>query len=288
LLRAEPAAVNDANFDLSAPTDDRPFFFNIDWPLSSWVGAVRSGDMSRGSRATLVLGAALIVMCGACVWFVIRPLRSSGVGSAAAPKAFVPPLLYFGGIGLGFMLIELALIQRYILFLGHPSYAISVVLFALLLFGGFGSLLTAGIDAARLLGTTRLALFMVLAATVLTAIVVPEWLARVAGWSFSARVAIAVGLIAPQALFMGMIFPLGVRRLTETGREYLVPWMWGVNGVCGVVALVLGMLLAMNLSYTTVLLTGAAAYGVTLLSLSVPLRVAVSQSDSAELAAASA
>jgi len=288
LLRAEPAAVNDANFDLSAPTDDRPFFFNIDWPLSSWVGAVRSGDMSRGSRATLVLGAALIVMCGACVWFVIRPLRSSGVGSAAAPKAFVPPLLYFGGIGLGFMLIELALIQRYILFLGHPSYAISVVLFALLLFGGFGSLLTAGIDAARLLRTTRLALFMVLAATVLTAIVVPEWLARVAGWSFSARVAIAVGLIAPQALFMGMIFPLGVRRLTETGREDLVPWMWGVNGVCGVVALVLGMLLAMNLSYTTVLLTGAAAYGVTLLSLSVPLRVAVSQSDPAELAAASA
>jgi spermidine synthase len=286
LLRAEPSAINDPNFDLSPPTDDRPFFFNIDWPLASWAEAIRSGDMSRGSRATLVLGAALIVMCGACVWFVIRPLRASGVGSAAAPKAFVPPLLYFGGIGLGFMLVELALIQRYILFLGHPSYAISVVLFALLLFGGFGSLLTAGIDVARLLRTTRLALVMVLAGTVLTAIVVPDWLARVAGWSWGARVAIAIGLIAPQALFMGMIFPLGVRRLTETGREDLVPWMWGVNGVCGVVALVLGMLLAMNLSYTTVLLTGAVAYGVTLLSLSLPLRVAVGKSEPAEVAAA--
>jgi hypothetical protein len=272
LLRLEPAALRDGGFDLSPPTDDRPFFFNIDWPIQSWVDAVRSGDLSRGSRATLVLGAALFGLCCACLWFVVRPLRASGRQSPANRSTFLPPLLYFGGIGLGFMLVELALIQRYILFLGHPSYAISVVLFSLLLFGGCGSLLTDRIDATRLARTTRLALAMILAGTVLNALIVPDWLARTAGWDWTSRLAIAVGLIAPQALFMGMIFPLGVRRLTATGREEWLPWMWGVNGVCGVIALVLGMLLAMNLSYTAVLLSGAAAYGVTMLSLSLPSR----------------
>ena len=130
--------------------------------------------------------------------------------------------------------------------------------------------LTDRIDATRLARTTRLALAMILAGTVLNALIVPNWLARTAGWDWTSRLAIAIGLIAPQALFMGMIFPLGVRRLTATGREEWLPWMWGVNGVCGVIALVLGMLLAMNLSYTAVLLSGAAAYGVTMLSLSLP------------------
>lgn len=275
VLRLEPSVINDGDYDLSPPTDDRPFFFNIDWPVRSWGRAIESRDASRGSRATLVLGTALIAMCGACLWFVVRPLRASGVASRAERRGFVPPLLYFGGIGLGFMLVELALIQRYILFLGHPSYAISVVLFSLLLFGGFGSLLTAGIDVTRHRRTTRLALLMVLLATILNAVVVPDWLARVSGWDWMARLAIAVALIAPQALFMGMIFPLGVRHLSETGRDELVPWMWGVNGVCGVIALVLGMLLAMNLTYTAVLLTGGAAYAVTLVSLSLPHRAAV-------------
>jgi len=74
-----------------------------------------------------------------------------------------------------------------------------------------------------------------------------------------------------------MIYPLGVRRLTQMKQQELVPWMWGINGICGVMASVLGMLLAMNVSYTAVLLTGAAAYGVTLLSLSLSENTAVKE-----------
>jgi SAM-dependent methyltransferase len=278
LLRLDARALDDPHFDLSPPTDDRPFFFNVDRPLASWVDAVQSGDLGRGSRATLVLGVTLLGMSFACYRLVVRPLRSSrSGGNGASPRStFLAPLLYFGGIGLGFMLVELALIQRYILFLGHPSYAISVVLFALLLFGGCGSYLTGGIDESRLARTTRLALAMVLGGTLLTALVVPGWLARAESWAWPARLGIAVGLIAPVALFMGMIFPLGVRRLAAAGQEEMVPWMWGVNGICGVIALVLGMLLAMNLSYTAVLLFGTAAYGVTLLSLALPSAVEAS------------
>ena len=267
LLRLDPQALADTRFDLSPPTDDRPFFFNIDRPIASWLDAFSSGDYGRGSRATLVLGVTLLVMGYACVRFVIRPMRASLGADAAQPRrSFRAPLLYFGGIGAGFMLVEIALIQRYILFLGHPSYAISVVLFALLLFGGIGSWLTQGLDASRLLRATRLALAVILAGIVATALLVPSWLEQMAAWSWPARLGLAVALIAPLALFMGMICPLGVRHLTATERQDLVPWMWGINGICGVIASVLGMILAMNFSYTVVLVAAAAAYAITFLS----------------------
>lgn len=271
LLRLEPPALADRRFDLSPPTDDRPFFFNIDRPIASWIDAVQSGEYLRGSRATLVLGVTLLVMGYACVRFVIRPMRASLAADGAAPRpSFLSPLLYFGGIGAGFMLIEIALIQRYILFLGHPSYAISVVLFALLLFGGLGSWLTEGLETARLRRATPLALAPILAGTIVSALFVPSWLENMSAWSWPARLGASLALISPLALFMGMICPMGVRRLAATGRQDLVPWMWGINGICGVIASVLGMILAMNFSYTVVLACGAAAYGVTFLSLWLP------------------
>ncbi len=277
LLQLDSQALARSRYDLSPPTDDRPFFFNIDRPVQSWLDAIRSGDFSRGSRSTLLLGATLLLMCYACFYFTIRPLRTDWARNRAkevAGKSVLPLWLYFGGIGLGFMLIELALIQRYILFLGHPSYAISVVLFALLLFGGIGSFLTEKVRDSRLTQTTRWALLLILLGILLTTFATPGWLELVTSWSWLARMVMSVALIAPLALFMGMIYPLGVRRLALTKQQELVPWMWGINGICGVVASTLGMLLAMNVSYTAVLLAGAAAYGVTLLSLSLPESVA--------------
>ena len=271
LLRLDSQALTHSRYDLSPPTDDRPFFFNIDRPVQSWLDAVRSGDFSRGSRSTLLLGATLLLMCYACFYFTIKPLRTDWAKNrtdAVSAKSLLPLLLYFGGIGLGFMLVELALIQRYILFLGHPSYAISVVLFALLLFGGVGSFLTDTVGEARQAQVLRVALGFILAGILLTAFATPMWLERMTGWNWVARVVVAIVLIAPLALLMGMIYPLGVRRLTQKKQQQLIPWMWGINGICGVMASVLGMLLAMNVSYTAVLLAGAAAYGVTLLSLS--------------------
>ena len=277
LLGLDPQALAHSRYNLSPPTDDRPFFFNIDRPVQSWLDAIRSGDFSRGSRSTLLLGVTLLLMCYACFYFTIRPLRTDWARNRAkdATGTSVLPLwLYFGGIGLGFMLIELALIQRYILFLGHPSYAISVVLFALLLFGGIGSFLTEKVGEAGLARATRWALVMILLGILLTAFATPGWLERMESWSWLARVIASVALIAPLALVMGMIYPLGVRRLTQTKQQELVPWMWGINGICGVMASTLGMLLAMNVSYTAVLLVGAAAYGITLLSLSLPQSIA--------------
>ncbi|MBA4187110.1 MAG: hypothetical protein C0467_03745 [Planctomycetaceae bacterium] len=274
MLRLEPQAVSGGRYDLSPPTDDRPFFFNYDWPVSSVIEAIRTGDHSLASRASIILVAALLVGLFACSKFIVLPLRtmrSASVNSQEANRLFVPTMLYFSGLGIGFMMIELALIQRYILFLGHPSYAISVVLFTLLFFGGCGSYITELVGEVWVIGVARLALFGVIMGTILTAFLVPEWLRLMAGWDWSYRVGVATALITPQALLMGMLFPLGVRRLMSAGQQELVPWVWGINGGCGVIALILGTLVAMNLSYTSVLITGAFAYLVTLMSLSLKI-----------------
>lgn len=268
VLRLDKKTLAESPYVLNPPTDDSPFFFNIDRPFHSWIEAFRSGDFSRGSQSTFILVSALLLMCYSCFYLVIKPLRACHTGNARSWRDFLPHLLFFGGIGFGFMLIELALIQRYILLLGHPTYAVSVVLFSLLLFSGCGSYLTNRIKNTGLNWSTSMALVLVLIGAILSALAVPIIVGWVMAWPWIGRLCVAVGLIAPLALFMGMIFPLGVRRLAAIGKQDLMPWMWGINGVCGVTASVAGMLLAMTINYTAVILAGAAAYGVTLFSLS--------------------
>ncbi|MBF0545783.1 MAG: hypothetical protein HQM08_15175 [Candidatus Riflebacteria bacterium] len=271
LLRLDSKSLANDPFDLSSPSDDRPFFFNIDRPIQSWVDALKMGDFSHGSRATLILGAAFIGMMYACILFLVKPIqtfqREHPDALSISRPALIPHFMYFGGIGLGFMLIEVALIQRYILFLGHPSHSISVVLFALLLFGSGGSFLTSRFDSKDLIRKTQWALTGVMAATLLTAWVLPCLLEHFAGGSWIARLFVTLVSISPLALLMGMICPLGIRNLTETGRKSLVPWMWGINGICGVIASTLGMMLAMTFSYTIVLVVATLAYGITFASL---------------------
>jgi hypothetical protein len=256
LIRMEQRALVASPFDLSPPTDDRPFFFNIDRPISSWFAALRSGDFSQGSRAMMLLVMILLLLFYSSYLFILRPLQFLPQSHAADLKSSWQILAYFGGIGLGFMLVEVALIQRYILFLGHPSYAISVVLFSLLLFGGCGSFLSERIPAEK----GAIVLAGVLAGILLTALAIPSLLDRLSAWPWAGRAALATGLIAPLALVMGMLFPSGVRRLILLEREAMLPWMWGINGICSVVASVLGMALAMNINYTAVLFAAAAAY----------------------------
>lgn len=273
LLRLDTLAIERSPYDLSPPSDDRPFFFNIERPVQSWIEAWQTGDFNRGSRASMVLGGALLLMCFACFYFIIRPIRADQArhNESLSPRsAILPSLLYFGGIGLGFMLVELALIQRYIIFLGHPSYAISIVLFTLLMFGGIGSMLTEKFGHAQLRRNTKVALVLVIAGILLTAWIAPSLLKTMAAQSRVARFSASIALIAPLALFMGMIYPLGVRELILSKRSEQVPWMWGINGISGVIGSVLGMLLAMSISYTAVLLTAAMAYSLTLLSVWFP------------------
>jgi hypothetical protein len=252
LLREEPAVVGDPRFDLSVPTDERPFFFNVRRPFSSWAEAWREGDPSIGSPATGMFAAALLFLGALGLVLVTRPLRDLDVRIPLAPA------VYFGGLGVGFMAIEMALIQRYIVFLGHPTYALSVVLAVLLLGSGIGSAIS-----GRWSNPSRLiprVVAGIVVTTLVSAFVLPHLLHATIQLSLAGRVAMAVAGIAPQALFMGMMWPLGVRLLGERGLGEATPWMWATNGFLGVLASVLAVFFATVWGYTSVLLLAAGAY----------------------------
>jgi hypothetical protein len=264
LLEGQTSLPGMEEYDLRPPTDDRPFFFNYHLPIKSWVKAIETGDPMRGSRLTVIMLGLLLFMLVAGYSVVIRPLRSLPPRPAGSPPlAYTGPILYFAGIGVGFMLIELAMIQVFALFLGHPTYSITVVLFTLLLFSGLGSGLT---SLASSPATARWPLLGILAGA-LAFLAVPGLLEAAYSWPMPARVALAMVLIAPLALCMGMIFPFGVGWLTTSGRDTLVPWMWGINGLLSVFASVLGMWLAMFLGYSALFPLACLAYALPLLTL---------------------
>ena len=158
----------------------------------------------------------------------------------------------FGFLGLGFMLVEIPLLQRFILFLGHPAYAMAGVLGALLLFSGLGSLLSARVPPRR-------ALEGVVGVVVLYGLGMSLLSGPLLGLPFWARAAITGLGLAPLGVAMGMPFPRLLGALQER-EPALVPWAWGVNGALSVVASVLAALMALSWGFRAVLLAGAVAY----------------------------
>jgi hypothetical protein len=251
--------------NIAAPTDDSPFFFNMlrlrDIMRPELFDFGQS--MSHNMRAVATLGVLLATVCvltSVCIllplWMTRSRVRLTGAGSL---------LMFFVSIGLGFMLIETSLMQRLIIALGHPTYGLSVVLFALLLSSGLGSYLTAGVESASALraGRQRLVLLVVVLA------VLGAMTPIVARWSepltTPVRIVAAVLLLFPAGLFMGMAFPLGMKLATPRARE-LTPWLWGLNGAASVLASVLAVCIALTWSISTAFWTGVACYVVALLS----------------------
>jgi hypothetical protein len=264
-LERDPFLMENGPFDLVPPSDERPFFFNTKKSLHSWVMAIKKGDIREVSASSGILAGALIVLLLFGFRLLIRPLlgyRGLSLRQLVL-STYRAPTAYFTGIGVGFMLIELALIQRYTVFLGHPTYGLSVVLFSLLLFSGIGSSLSGRMHGS-LAKQVRWPLLGIVAGVLANAYLVPPLLLHLQGWSLQARWLLAGALIAPLATCMGMIFPTGVRILTAIELEELVPWMWGANGLAAVVASVIGMMVAMAHGFTAVLLLAVLAYGLTL------------------------
>lgn len=260
VLREDAAWLASSSLDLQAPTDDRPFFFNVLRPVRSWVEAIRTGDPAKGSRSTVMLLGLLLVVAASSRVIVWAPLQRVEASKPASERLEIRDharaIAYFAGIGFGFMWIEVATIQRYITFLGHPTYALSVVLFALLLCGGLGSAASERFGArAWLVGTVGS-----IVGALLTAFVVPSVTAAATAFETPMRIALAFALVAPMGFVMGTMYPSGVRWLEAGGGRALVPWVWAVNGVAGVSASILGMLIATSFGYTTVMVLGAAAY----------------------------
>ncbi|CAN7313842.1 SAM-dependent methyltransferase [Variovorax sp. LjRoot175] len=255
------AFLEDYKFHIAPATDDRPHFFHFfKWrSLPELLSLKEQGGLPLLEWGYPVLVATLAQAAIASLLLIGLPLAWVGIRQSARR---MPPLagsrgrvlVYFMAIGFGFMFIEIAFIQKLVLFLGHPLYAVAVVLFAFLLFAGIGSRVAArAVPVAAVAGAIALA-------AVLCLLLLPLLFRHAMGWPEAARILLSVALIAPLAFFMGMPFPLGLARV-EAADVRLVPWAWGINGCASVTGAVLATLLAIHLGFTAVVLAALLLYG---------------------------
>jgi hypothetical protein len=156
------------------------------------------------------------------------------------------------------MLVEISQVQRLTIFLGHPVYSLSVVLFSLLLSSGAGSLSTAGLAAAPP-RSAMVRVGLLVAVLVAFGILTPIAVHQFEGASTAARILISVGTLLPLGFFMGMAFPIGMGRALADAPS-LAPWLWGVNGAASVCASVLAVMIALGAGISAAFWAGAVCY----------------------------
>ncbi|MGH8678447.1 MAG: hypothetical protein ACREUQ_08880, partial [Burkholderiales bacterium] len=219
-------------FDISPVTDDRPFFFYSVQPRDMWAFLAREEVHSSDSMdyklnravpllfglAGLTVAATLIILAMPPVILGTRLPRQKGV------LAF---LAYFLCIGVGYIMVEVALIQKFVLFLGHPTYALTVIVFSMLVSSALGSYTNKSLlrdRDARLMGLLALVAMLL---TILALAAFP-FLSSAVGMSLPAKMALSVLLVFPAGFVMGMPFPAGLKRL-EGWHKPSVRWAWSLN-----------------------------------------------------------
>jgi hypothetical protein len=256
LLEAEDrtAWYRSYSFDIKPPTDDRPFFGHFfKWGQAPEVLAM-AGHIWQpfGGAGYFVLLALLALGVFAASVLILLPLLARRRWEMKQGTQTRIMLGYFALLGLGYLSVEIPLLQRFILFLGHPAYAMATVLFALLLFSGVGSLLSRRVP----LGLVLILLPVLVAGYALG---LPLLFQVTLAAPLAVRLITAMIALAPLGLLMGMPFPTGLA-LLEQRAPALVAWAWGVNGATSVVASILAALLALSFGFSTVLAGGAICY----------------------------
>jgi hypothetical protein len=246
-------------FDLSAPTDDRPFFFNqlriID-PASFWLALdSKSGVGSGNLVATITL--AVVVTLSTILVLITTIVPSLPSIRRVTPRIAVLGSVYFVLIGLGFMFVEIGLIQRISIYLGHPVYGMAIGLFGIIVSTGLGSL------CSYRLSLTGLRFQLWAGALGLYLILLPYWfpllIDQFAAGSLLVRAAVSLTAIVPSGVLMGFGFPTGMEIVNAIDSRP-TPWFWAVNGAAGVLAAGIGVLVSIHATISTTLWCGAACY----------------------------
>jgi len=249
-----------------APVDDNSPFFFFTLKLGQVLHHASSehGIDWKVNLGVAVLGMVLILSLAAVLVFLIAPL------AVRAPAGAMPTvcLLYFVSLGLGYILVEIAFIQRFVLFLGHPTYALTVVVFLLLLSSGGGSLASRKWLGER--GSAWAPLLLIIAALLLYVLVLPGLLDQLEGLPFLVKLLVSGALLIPLGFVMGMPFPTGLRALASLPvaefpaprreDENAVEWAWAMNAASSVLGSVLAMVIAIQFGLNVTLACGAVAY----------------------------
>jgi hypothetical protein len=241
-------AVADQDFDYSPPTDRRPYFFNLLKPASflrslslpAGIESVTAGNIQATSTLVVlwILSALLVVLV------IFAPLARSGL-PIGERRGFRNAAVYFALIGIGFMLVQIPLVQRFSVYLGHPTYAVSVVLFSMILAAGAGSLCSDLVPVERRSGWLAALPLTIAALLVGVALSLQTLIDATIAQGLLSRCATAVAVVAVPAFLMGTCLPFGLRLVRRQG-EAVLPWMWGINGACSVLAAVSAIGLSMT------------------------------------------
>lgn len=246
--------------NLDSPTDNSPFFFLTIRLRDIFKKEIwQQGMVSQNVLPVYILGAVLIVVVALSFLCIVVPilLTAKKIDLRGSLSLFI----FFVAIGLGFMMVEISQMQRLIIFLGHPTYGLSVVLFSLLLSSGAGSGFTKRIMKPESNTPPALFLFLLLIVIFGFGLFTPYSIHLFEGSETSIRILVAVGLLMPVGFFMGMPFPIGMR-LATAQLPLVTPWLWGINGAISVCASVFAMIIALSDGISTAFWVGAASYGI--------------------------
>ncbi len=261
------ALINGWNLDVTPATDDRPFFFYQN--RLSDLGAMLASGMPAylfGNGLFILAKVALIALAMVGLFLLIPVIAARKSFERGRGRAMWD-LGYVACLGVGFMCVEIALIQKFTLYLGRPTYTLVVVLFVLLMGSGLGSRLFGRLSQS---GSIRNKL--VIAIGTLLATLFALWifglgdllLLSTSGWPASGRIALTVAVLAPIGLLLGMPYPAGLCAVAQRA-ETRIPWLWGINSATSVLGSVMAVLISMHAGISSTLLAGTLLYCVALL-----------------------
>lgn len=252
------AFIQNYPLNISATTDDSPFFFQMLHIRDMFnLDLQQQGAMSFNQHAVRVLGLLLIVMLFLTLLCIVVPLLLT---MRKVPlRGSLPLFVFFISIGLGYMLIEMSQMQRLSIFLGHPTYGLSVGMFTLLISSGIGSSLTNRIPSPETSSVSSVLLLVLLVLLVSFGLLTPLIITSFQSLTTPLRILLAVVIVFPLGLFMGMAFPMGMKIATHA-TPALTSWMWGVNGAASVSASVLALAISFTSSISTSFWLGFACY----------------------------
>ena len=238
-------------YDVLPPTDDRPFFFHyFRWEQTSSIlrGLGRTWQPFGGSGFLIIVVLLLLVTVLSGV-LILLPLAARNRPRAPQSVLF---LAYFACLGMGYLLVEMPLLQQFILFLGQPAYSFALVLFSLLLFSGVGSMLSDQLPV-------RWLLLLLVGLVLVYPVALSRLFARCIAWGLPPRLLVAALSLGPLGFLLGLPFPAGVR-LLRGQAALLIPWAWAVNGCAAVIGSIVAVLGSVTFGFSRVLIAGAFAY----------------------------
>jgi len=225
--------INQVSFNVKPITDNSPFFYNYSMYFPKEL---------------------LFVLLG--VLFICVILKRKYIDTKELKNRY----MYFMGLGIAFMLVEIPIIQKMIRYFGNPSFAFSIILFSILLSTGIGSGLSGTKVLKKLTSTSPIYLLLVSLSIFIFQLNIGKIMDLTVSFDFNMKILVTLITIAPMGLLMGFPFAIGLRKLNESNTENFIPLMWGVNGLFSVLGSVLAVIISMKAGFNATIYLGALIY----------------------------